>query len=273
MTSPIKNRLFCAALLLCSLQFGFAQNQANLTTFSFGPPANPVWDISGVYQITNHMQGAKIRPMDIVFNGLALGVDAHGHVQGSGTILVLVGDDVVGGDYRVTGNVTGGGSKTRVNLSIRFKGNGIVAGVLPTCNISAKYNLAVDPVGKTMVGKTTGNAQFAHLGGSTLKSDISLPLPPGVNGGWNVTLDVFPFGTKLSGTAVVLVNNTNAPSTTLATKANGNLPKQSTMAKVKLSGYGFSAGTQINMTFTPILGATNLTATVKGKVLGQNIKN
>jgi hypothetical protein len=244
---------------------------ASSTTFSFGPPVTSVWDVSGAYQITNHMQGAKLQPRDIVFKDVALAVDAHGHLQGSRTIQVLVGDDTVGGDYKLSGTVTGGGTKTRVNFSIRFKGNGVVSGVLTTCNISAKYNLEVDPVGLTLVGRTSGGAHFSNLGSGSFKSDISLPLPSSVDGGWNVTLDIFPFGTKLSGTAVVLVDN--IPSTTLATKANGNLPKQSTTAKVKLSGYGNSAGTQLNLEFTPILGATNLLATVKGKVLGQNVKN
>jgi len=244
---------------------------ASSTTFSFGPPITPVWDVSGTYQITNCLQGAKLQPRDVVFNGVALGVDAHGHMQGSGTILVRVGDDPVEGDYKVSGNVTGGGTSTHVNFSIRFKGNGVVAGVLTTCNISAKYNLKVNPAGLTLVGTSSGSAHFSNLGGGSLKSDISLPLPPAVDGGWMVTLDIAPFGTKLFGTARVLVDNT--PVTTLATKVNGNLPKHSTTATVKLSGYGNSAGTQLNLEFTPILGATNLPATLKGKVLGQNVKN
>ena len=271
MTNTIKTRLFCAALLLSSLQFGLSQTLTN--TFFFGPtltPPTPVWDISGIYQITNSMQGAKLQPMDIVFRDVALGVDAHGHLQGSGTILVPVGDDVVGGDYKVSGNITGGGAKTRVTFSIRFKGNGTVAGVLTTCNISAKYNLVVTNL-TTLAGISSGSAHFSNLGSGTLKTAISLPLPPGVDGGWSVALDIFPFGTKLAGTAVVLVDNT--PTTTLATKASGTLPKQSNTAKVKLSGYGYSAGTQINLQFTPVVGATNLAVTINGKVLGQKVKN
>jgi hypothetical protein len=244
---------------------------ASIPTFSFGPPVTPVWDVSGTYQITNFMQGAKLQSRSVIFNDVALSVDAHGHLQGSGTIQVLVGDDPVTGDYRVSGNVTGGSTKTRVSFSIRFKGSGIVSGVLTTCNISARYNLVIDPVSKSMAGKTTGNAHFSQIGSGNLKSDISLPLPPDANGGWNVTLEIVPFGTKLTGTAVILVTNT--PVTTLATKATGNQPKQSTKAKVKLSGYGHSAGTQLNLEFTPIPGATNLFATLKGKVLGQNVKN
>jgi hypothetical protein len=65
----------------------------------------------------------------------------------------------------------------------------------------------------------------------------------------------------------------NIPSTTLATKATGTLPKQSATAKVKLSGYGNSAGTQINLQFAPISGATDVLSTMKGKVLGQNVKS
>src|ERR1035438_4765934 len=130
MTSPFKNRLLCAALLLSSLQFGIAQSQTDLNAFSFGPPATPVWDISGTYQLTNHLQGAKLQPLDIILTDVAINLDAHGHVQGGGTILVFVGTDIVGGDYKVSGNITGGGAKTRVNFSFSFKGNGIVAGLI-----------------------------------------------------------------------------------------------------------------------------------------------
>jgi hypothetical protein len=269
MTNSSHNRLFCAALLLSSLQFGLSQTITN--SFFFGPPLTPVWDISGIYQITNHMQSAKLAPLDIVFNALTMGVDSRGKLQGGGTILVPVGDDTLAGDYRLTGSITGGGTQTRVNFSVHFKANGVVAGVLTTCNISAKYNLVVTNL-TTLAGTSSGSAHFSNLGSGSLKSSISLPLPPGVDGGWNVTLDMFPFafGTKLAGTAVVLVDN--IPSTTLATKATGTLPAQSATAKVKLSGTGFSAGTQINMQFIPIVGATNV-ATINGKILGQKVKN
>ena len=239
-------------------------------TFSFGPPLNPVWDVSGTYQLTNYLQGAKLEPMAIVFSDVMLDVDAHGHLQGTGTIPVLLGGDTVAGDYKLTGSVTGGGAKTYVKFNIKCKGQGVVAGVLTTFNITAKYDLQVNPVGLTMVGKTTGNAHFSNRGSGTLKWAVSLPLPPGVDGGWNVTLNTYPTGTKLAGTAVVQVDNT--PPTMLATKASGTLSKQSTVAKLKLSGYGFSAGTQVNLEYTPILGAGDILRTVKGKVLGQNLK-
>jgi hypothetical protein len=270
MTSLTKHRLLCAALLLSSLQFGFSQTPTSPTIFNFGPPVNPVWDISGTYQITNHLVGKTIRPQDIVFNGLALNVDAHGKVQGAGTILVSVGSDIVGGDYKVSGKMSGGNTKTRANFSVHFKGNGTVAGIITKCNITAKYNLTVNPAGLTLVGTSSGNASFSHLGSGKLQSNLVLPLPAGADGGWNVTLDIVQFGKKLSGTSVVLVDNT--PTTTLSTKANGNIAKAST-ANVKLSGSGYSAGTQITMEFLPVLGATNLVASIKGKVLGQNVKN
>ena len=136
MTSPNRNRLIGSALLLASLQLGLSQPLTN--TFYFGPsltPPTPVWDISGAYQITNHMEGHTIRPMDIVFNQLGLDVDAHGKLQvlGTPTVLVLVGSDTIGGDYKVSGMMSGGGANTHANFSITFKGNGTVGGVATTC--------------------------------------------------------------------------------------------------------------------------------------------
>jgi len=271
MTSLIKNRWFCAALLLSSLQLASAQPSSNLDYFSFGPPLTPVWDLSGTYQITNFMQGSKIKPMTIVFNALPIAVDSHGKLQGGGTILVPVGDDVVGGDAKVNGNMSGGGAKIKAKFSVHFKGNGVVAGVLTTCKINATYKLDISPLSTNMIGTTTGNANFSKLGSGSLKGPIVLPLPPGADGGWNVTLDVIPFNRKLSGTAVIQVDG--SPPAILSTKANGNLRNDSGSAKVKLSGTGNSGGTQLNMQFIPVFGATNLAASINGKVLGQKVKN
>ena len=271
MTSPIKNHWFCGALLLASLQLGVAADQSNPPySFNFGPPTTPVWDISGGYQITNHLQSAHLKPTAIAFPNLFVGVDSKGRIGGSGTTLVYVGNDIVGGDYKISGHMSGGGATTRANFSIHFKGNGIVAGVATTCNISPHYNLQVGQASRALVGKATGSASFSHLGNGNLNSDIILPLPAGVDGGWTVVMDMIPFGNKLSGTAVIAVDNT--PPATLATKLSGNVSK-SAMAKVKLSGTGMSAGTQLNLQFIPVSGFTNLPASVNGKVLGQKVKN
>jgi hypothetical protein len=270
MIRSMKKLLFCAALALSSLPLAHAQDSTNLNVFTFGPPLTPVWDISGIYQITNHMQGVKLSPVDVIFRDLGIGVDPKGKVIGGGTMLVYIGNGAVGGDYKVSGKVSGGGDKTKVNFSVKFKGIGTVAGVNTTCNISIKYNLAVVPAALAMAGKTSGNANFTHLGGGKFKSDIAVPLPPDANGGWYATLDILPFGNQLSGTAVIIVSNT--VNTTLATKVKGNVPK-SGPAKVKLTGTGNSKGTQLNMEFALISGATNLATKVNGKILGQKVKN
>ena len=276
MPHPNRTRLLGTALVLASLQLGLSQTLTN--TFYFGPaltPPTPVWDVAGTYQITNHMESYTIRPMDIVFNQIGLDVDSHGKLQalGNPTVLVQVGDDMIGGDYKVSGLMSGGGVNTHANFTIKFKGSGTVGGVATTCNISANYNLRVNPADLTLVGKNTGSVTFSHLGNGRFNSDIALPLPPGADGGWNLTLDLVPFKTKLSGTAVVLVDTwTNAPSTTLATKASGTAAK-SGVVNVNMTGYGNSAGTQINMQLKPVVGDTNVLTKVNGKVLGQRVKN
>jgi len=275
MTSLIKSRLSGAVLLLSSLQFGFAQSDTNLLTFVFGPPLTPVWDISGTYQITNRLQGDKFLSKNVIFRDLWLSVDAKGKVQGAGTIRTWVDDDWTAGDYKVSGKVSGGGEKTQVQFTIKYKGNGIVAGVATTCKVGANYNLTILPgPPATMAGKETGRAQFSNLDDGDLTSNITLPLPPGADGRWDVELKLVASQKKLSGSAVVLVNSTptNA-TTTLATRVSGNVPNQSVGTKMKLSGYGYSSGTKLNLEFTLIPGLTNLPALVDGKVLGQNVKN
>jgi hypothetical protein len=276
MTSSIKNRLLCAALFASLLPFSLARAEEGTAGFTFGPPLNPVWDVTGTYDITNHMQSATIRPTDIVFKQVALSVDGHGKISGGDTIVVEVADGTLAGDCKASGKFSGGGTKTRVNLSLRFKGNGTVAGVFTSCNISVNYNLTVDPVNRALVGKGSGSANFSHLGNGNLKSAFSMPLPAGVDGGWTAVLDVIPFSKKLSGSAVITVNNDpspidKTPQTVLATKLTGNL--KGAVYKTKLSGYGFSSGTKLNLDFTPLAGTTNQVGRINGKVLGQKVKN
>jgi hypothetical protein len=271
MTTPTKNRLFCTVLLLSSLQLGFAQ-LSNLTYFTFGPPLTPVWNISGVYSINNLMQSSKIQPLVIVFTNIMVNEDSHGKLTGGGPIFVPVGSDTVGGDFRLSGNISGGGAKTTVKFSLHFKGNGVVAGISTICSINATYKMDVNSAGTNMIGTTTGSAHFSNLGSGSLKGSVTLSLPPGVDGGWNVTLDVIPFNTRFSGTGLVQVDNDSFPAQ-LSTKANGNLPNNSASAKVRLSGSGGSGGTTLTMQFIPVLGATNLAATINGKILGQKVKN
>ena len=259
--------------------------------FIFGDTNAPVWDISGIYQITNYMLGPVIRsaggvlitnpPTEVVFNQLGLGVDTHGKVTGGGWILVPVGNDVndvVGGYCTVSGKMSGGGTNTHVNFTVKLPGNGSIAGVPTTCSISAKYNLRVkydlhaNPPLTNLVGTTSGSAHFSHLGNGTLKSDnLSLPLPPGVDGTWSVAAALSQFGSKLFGSGKVVVPNT--PTTTLATTANGSISKSGT-GKLNLSGYGYSAGTQLTAQFSLIPGATNMVFVtgLNGKVLGQTVK-
>jgi hypothetical protein len=131
-------------------------------------------------------------------------------------------------------------------------------------------------VNRALVGKGSGSANFSHLGNGNLKSAFSMPLPAGVDGGWTAVLDVIPFSKKLSGSAVISVNNSpspidKAPQTVLATKLTGNL--KGAVYKTKLSGYGFSSGTTLNLDFTPLAGTTNQVGRINGKVLGQKVKN
>ena len=270
MTSPTKHRLFLAAVALLALQPAFAQTNVP-DFFAFGPPLAPVWDLTGTYDITNHMQAAAVQPTEIVFKQVVLTTDGHGKIRGSDTIIVTVGDGAVGGVYRASGKISGGGEKTRVNLAIRFTGKGTVAGVFTSCSISANYNLTVNPLTKTLVGQASGSASFSQLGNGSLKSDFSLPLPPGVDGNWGVTLDVIPFGNKISGSGLISVEN--HPPSTLTAKATGNLSKQSGTVKLKLSGTGFSSGTQLKLEFLPAVGADNQRVSINGKVLGQKVEN
>jgi hypothetical protein len=275
MTNPIKNHLFGTVLLLSSLQFGFAQSQSDLLTFVFGPPLLPVWDMSGTYQVTNRMQGPKFAPTLVVFHDLELVVDAKGKITGgTPTMVGYVGDDYIGGDYKVSGNVSGGGTKTQVKFTVKFKGNGIVAGVSSNFKINATYNLTVLPGTLQMGGKTTGNANFSSLGNGDLKSDATiLPLPPGADGGWKALVQLVGFKNQLAGSAQVLVDSTPTNSAhILNTKVSGNWPKNSAVAKTKLSGTGNSTGTKVTLEFVPLYGQTNV-AKVDGKVLGQKVKN
>ncbi len=279
----MKHYAFCAALLLSSIHLGLAQYQNGAPTFFFGPTNAPVWDITGTYNITNHMESSSMQPMDIVYQGLTLDLDARGRLEGSGTIIVMVGTNaagnLVGGDYRVAGNISGGGANTRGKLSIRFKGRGTVAGVNTTASISTTYTLQVNPTTRTLEGTVSGSASFSNLGHGSIKSsghtnDVFIPLPPTVDGGWSITVYEVPFGNKLGGSAIVQVDSVPADPNdlprVLSTKLTGTT-LGSGLRKEKLTGTGLSAGTQLTLQYAPFAEAPN--ATINGKVLGQKVKN
>jgi hypothetical protein len=268
MMTLIKRQLAVAALLLCSFHFGFAQGGApnGLVTFNFGSGTNittvPVYDLSGDYQFTQQIKGAGGAMIDLSFF-VTLTESVTGQLTGSGVAIVSLDTNFFAATYSAHGRISGGLDSTRVTLSVRLSGSDVVAGVDSTFKISVNYKLDVTPSGIT--GTARGNASFSGLSGGPVHSDITpLSLPPGVNGNWNVVMNILPLQ-SLGGTGVITLSNGRL----LNMKVGGHFSAKTGVSKVTLTGVNDSRGNTLKLSF--LTDATEPDG-VNGKLFGQKVK-
>ena len=264
MTAMIKRHLPSLAILFLSLQFCQAQVPSGQMTLYFNNANTVVYDLTGTYQLSQEIVGAAGSTVDVTAYGVAIAQDAQGRLQGTGTILVSIGSDFVAADYTASGKISGGGSSvTRATLSLRLKGDDVVAGIQTSFNISIKYSLEVGPGGFT--GTAKGSANFARLGDGQINSSVTeVPLPAGVNGSWTAQLDIVPFK-RLAGTGVILLSNGRQ----LQSSLSGSYSSTTGLSKVKLTGTFGSQGNSLNLSF--LTGATT-PESAKGKIMGQTVQ-
>ena len=261
--------------LLLTVQFCAAQPSGPVA-FSFDRSNFPVWDLTGAYQLTQPIVGAGGAPVDLSF-GVSVSQSSQGQLHGSGTTLVSIGDDTfVAGTYTVQGAVVSRHGSTRVVFSIRLKGFDWIAGSPRHFSIQTQYALTLNPETLTLDGTVRGTLAISGIGGSVIHSDISIPLPPGVDGSWTVTLNFLPLK-RLTGTATFSISgyaSPNAPagfptSRILQARLTGVYSSRTGLAKVALSGVAESRGTSLVIEFEP--GAAQ-PEKMTGRVLGQSVK-
>jgi hypothetical protein len=273
MMTLIKNRLWCAVLILTA-QFGAVQAQT-VVGFDFDTSNYPAWDLSGSYTLDQPISGAGGTLVPLTYT-VYITHDAKGKLSSSGTIMVNVDGAVVAASCTVKGNVSGGGTDTRANFTVNFKGEDWFYGVRRSFNGNLSYKLNVNPAGQALSGTARGSFSIDGSGSSQIKTDVDLPLPTGVDGSWSVNMVAMTLK-QFIGTGTIEVAALKSPelpggwppTRVLYTEVKGSYNSSKNLANSNLDGIEEAKGSNLTMKFAP--GAL-FPAKMNGKVLGQSIK-
>jgi hypothetical protein len=131
--------------------------------------------------------------------------------------------------------------------------------------VTIVYNLTL--TGDTLSGSSRGKARFAKLGTGKIKSNVSIPLPAGVDGAWTVNMNILPLK-KLTGTATIVFTSGRK----LSGNLTGSFSPNSNLAKVRITGVNDARGTSISLNFNNSEGVPTAVS-VRGKLLGQTLRD
>ena len=201
MTIRLNPRWLLISALMFSLQFCRAQVQvpANLS-FNLGttdaPPASQLWDVGGSYGLSLlvvQKSGIEV-PVQISFNLIQAANGKLSTVSNDfGQGLDISDNSFFAITPSISGKVTGVGGIARVHFTVRFNGNGTLAGH-PDVPVSGSLTVdaETDSNSGQLVGVKVSKFSASFPGFSTLKGQAQFgsDLPPGVDGSWNLTLQL-----------------------------------------------------------------------------------
>ena len=221
MTSSLKTRLLLAPALFCAAPLLLAQAPTGTMGFSFGRDTYPIWDFSGPYTFSQEVGGVGGSSMPLTF-GVSLQQDLSGHLHGSGSTMVTLGSDTVAVNFTATGTVSQGGNATKVTLTVHLSNVGLapIADQYRSFSANLSYNLRVDPnindapawIAPLNGTPVHGSVSVSGLGSSAVvaggdPSTYSVPLPPGIDGGWLCAMNLESIGKSFGGTGAVVVDS------------------------------------------------------------------
>jgi hypothetical protein len=274
----INFRVLAAALLACCLQFASAQAPSGNISFSFDTATIPVWDLSGAYQIEQDMIGTEGTLTHVSYS-IYIVQDSTGRLRNSDTTTIYVGDNAMAVKYTVSGTVTRSKDVAKANFSVNLSGNDTFNGFNRRVHLGAHYTLQVDEQSLSLTGNGRGSVNLGGLGSGRLNSDVTIPLPSGATGAWNVQMNILALN-RLGGSGSVTTFNGDPNSTpdvtafvrSMPTSLSGSFSDSTGIAKVRLSGSGTTArGTTLNLQFTSDADGNQIVS-LSGRVLGQTIK-
>ena len=210
MTIRLNPRWLLVSTLMFSLQFCRAQVQVpSSISFDLGPNVSAdsaLWDVSGSYSLdlVVHQRSGIDVPIQLSFSLIQ---DASGKlttvsndIQG----LTINGNSFFTITPQVSGKVTGIGGVARVHFTVRFRGSGNVGGVndVPISG-SLSVDSETDAESDQLIGvKSKFSASLSGFSSLNGQVDFSSALPPGIDGSWNLTLQIVALS-KIGGTATI----------------------------------------------------------------------
>lgn len=161
------------------------------------PAGLAVWDLSGQYEA------------DLGGDNLALDLlhDSKGKITGDGLYRT---DLPVKVTYGIPLLAKGGGKGkdgvVLVKLGLKGAAVGIPGDPAAKAKISAKQTLTLDVGSSTLVGTASVSAAFGKVK-DRFTTNVTVDLPPGMDGTYDVALDLAYDGKKVTGTGVLMLSN------------------------------------------------------------------
>lgn len=260
MKNLISSRLWCIPALALSLVLGHSQS----FSFQFDDPA--IWDLRGPMTLSQEIEGATGAPLPLVF-GFELDHDASGRLTSAGNTIVTVGQDTVAADCTVRGKVSGGStSPTKVSLSVRLRGEGVIAGLSTKFSGSLNYALTVNPETGALEGTVRGSFHSDEAGGGKVSSFVTVPLASAQNGKWRAALTVSGLNPP-NGTGSLTLSSQRV----LNGEVRGSYSKSSGVARAKLTGTNEDKGSKVQFDIVTLESGSFVTG-LNGVVLGQRVR-
>jgi hypothetical protein len=274
MTIRSSVRWLLVPLLLLSVEFSRAGDappppvfETPAGTFDFGfDEDHALFDVTGDYGVSLTVNEDTPRQIEIGL-GFHMDQDAHGRLTGSGLAGVLIGDQFVAGDYRISGQVGMFGGEPAASFVIKISGADIIAGKVRPFRISIIVTRAfVDQLTDTIhtddkPAKVVGH--ISGLGSINGEADFETPLPANMTGEWTLSLDIIPLK-RLGGVGVVKLSNGRE----LTFDVDGKfVPGART--KLRLTGVGEASGSFLNVFMAQDLSSVTVE---NSKVMNQKIE-
>ena len=220
-----------------------------------------IWDVSGTFN--DGLEGFGLN--------YTLNMDDAGKFAGLGAVDV---GGVADMDLSFWGCVkTASSNVTRVTLAMRFKGTVAANGMDMSFNVVLKEKLEIDADTGTLVGTVGGSVHVSSpalprsISQAIPPTDIQIPLPVGMNGNWDLTLNVQPSGTHYTGDGEVKLSNGR----TVPIAVTGSYSAKTDISKLTLKNLGTGGIVKLGLTSTLAGGQINIQR-LAGKALGQALK-
>ena len=177
-----------------------------------GVDGTQLWDLSGNYNLDVLLQernGLAV-PLTLSFNMIQ---DARGRLGGGTNDIqgLTIGDNSIFAiSYVVVGKVTGAGGFARAHFTVHFSGSGTLAGKEVDFMTGAfTVDAEVDAENGQLSGVKVSKFHASFPGEGTINGivqDFVTPLPAGVDGTWNLSLQMAALN-RITGTAVVTTSS------------------------------------------------------------------
>ena len=267
MTTPLLRRFCSIAVLFLFLGWAQAQPPSGLVSIPFGNDVAPVWDLGGTLTLEQTMQGAGDQDVPLNFS-VDVTQDASGKLSGSGITILNIGNDFVAADYTLTGKISGGGnSVNRASFTVKLSGQDVITGLNTRFSINLKYKLEGDVGQQAFVGTVKGNANFSGMSSAKIDTDVTVLLAPTMDGSWVLDMNILALN-KLAGSANIVLPNGRV----LPTELSGSFSPNSGVSKINLKGINEGKGTSLNLKLVNSLEGELVVDSMKGKILGQSVR-